>query len=359
MNDINNRYSKYLTLPGCGVHTVHTAKEHREDILRYYFQTTDLDEAKNLWLKKLDEVKNNEKPILLGICSDCGGGIQRGANWGPLFIRKAAKQSLSRVFDIGDIRVIPHLLHDKYLNEATIKECQQALYNGDPLPVSPLSISEDFCETLWTSIPEAKLISLGGDHSVSYPLVKKWLQKNMRANVKSAVIHFDAHTDLLDKRLGIDLCFGSWAYHIIPYLEDPSHLVQFGIRSTAKERSHWESTLGVQQMWPNELEKFIQVATDISQKLKQQGIEQIYISCDIDALDSKYASATGTPESHGLEPHQIIAISEVFMKDFKVTGADLVEVAPFVSFGESHSPEPHTTLQSSKIILDCFIEGMS
>ena len=52
--------------------------------------------------------------------------------------------------DIGDIKVIPHLLHDKYLNEETISECRNALYSDSQveLPVSPLSIAKKVCDEI-------------------------------------------------------------------------------------------------------------------------------------------------------------------------------------------------------------------
>ena len=68
-----------------------------------------------------------------------------------------------------------------------------------------------------------------------------------------AIIHFDAHTDLLTERLGIDLCFGSWCTHILEDLNSPSHLVQLGIRSSGKTKSHWENTFGVKQVHQSQM----------------------------------------------------------------------------------------------------------
>ena len=68
------------------------------------------------------------------------------------------------------------------------------------------------------------------------------------------------------------------------------------------------------------------------------GIEELYISFDIDALDIKFASATGTPEPEGLLPTDCAAIISMLAQDFKITGADMMEVAPYVAlegFNES------------------------
>jgi agmatinase len=59
-------------------------------------------------------------------------------------------------------------------------------------------------------------------------------------------------------------------------------------------------------------------------------VKELYISFDIDALDEKFASATGTPEKGGLLPSDCAALIRMLAKDFKITGADLMEVAPFV-----------------------------
>ena len=158
------------------------------------------------------------------------------------------------IVDVGDIRVIPHLLMDKYLNEKTIDGCQNALYGeSNELPVSPLSITMDFCEEFYKEFTDKGLVSLGGDHSVSFPLTKAYLQKRKEQGKKVAIIHFDAHTDLLDQRLGIDICFGSWAYHIIEDLMEPELLYQIGIRSSGKDEEYWEDKFSVQQDWANEV----------------------------------------------------------------------------------------------------------
>lgn len=71
-------------------------------------------------------------------------------------------------------------------------------------------------------------------------------------------------------------------------------------------------------------------ANKLIKDYKKLGIEELYISFDIDALDIKYASATGTPEKEGLLPSDCAAIIRLVSEEFKITGADLMEVAPFV-----------------------------
>lgn len=357
----------WLCPPGEGVFTVHTAKEHRDGLQKkLYPNAHGPEEVKKSWAMSWNQLEENQEPCLLGVCSDSGGGILRGANWGPLFLRSTLLDLFShqKFVDLGDIRVIPHLLHDKYLNEQTIQNCRRALYGADKkeddsYAVSPLSLTENFLREFYHHYPDKKVVALGGDHSVSYPLTKTYLQHKKKQGIKVAILHFDAHTDLLEERLGIDYCFGSWCTHILEYLPSPDHLLQIGIRSSGQKKEHWEKKFGVQQFWADEVHQ--QGADVIAQKcidfLKKSQVDELYISFDIDALDSQYASATGTPESGGLSPEQSVLIIKKCLAHFPLTGADLVEVAPFVKTRED-VVEPKTTLSIGAMLINTFLDQM-
>lgn len=346
----------YLCPPGDGVFTVHTARDKKQALQKKLFNSTDSETVKKLHQQQLQNLlaSSHKKIGLLGVCSDTGGGILRGANWGPLFIRNELyRDKLSQcLLDLGDIRVIPHLLHDKYLNETTLLSCREALYGNKEnlLAVSPLSITEAVCDELHKQLPQFRMLSLGGDHSVSYPLVKSYLKHKKAQGIKVGLIHFDAHTDLLQKRLGIDLCFGSWLTHVLPYLDSPAQVIQLGIRASGKAKNHWENEFGIHQFWAQEIHQsgiknIVQQGIEL---LKEQKVDECYISFDIDALDDNIASATGTPEAGGLSIHQALTAIDAFMQTFPLTGADLVEVAPFT---DTDKPNGQTlTLQAAKEI---------
>jgi agmatinase len=359
--DPRRTYLKYLnqllTLPGDGVYTVQTARDKKEKLLWAYYKTKDPLRARLKWEKQLQLI-NDQKPLLLGIPSDNGGGIQRGANWGPLAIREQVMNLNSKFQDLGDVRVIPHLLEDKYLNEETIKSCRKALYGKtNKLPVSPLTIADLALKLIYKKNPQARLFGLGGDHSTSYPLVKNWIESRSDKN-KVGLIHFDAHTDLLDRRLGIDLCFGTWAHHILKDLASPDHLLQLGIRSSGKTKKYWKTHLGVDQFWANEIKDWGVEKTfeKICKKFKKMSIEEIYISFDIDALDIQFACATGTPEANGLNPVDAVALIQLLSQEFLVTGVDLMEVAPFVAPSGMSEIDRHSSLHvagdMAKILLE-------
>jgi len=223
---------KLLCVPaGDGVFTVHTGAQYKTAVQRHLYGGSG-ELAQHNWQTQLETLSQLTLPtMLLGVCSDVGGGIRRGANWGPVFIRDVyyAAQSSVPLLDLGDVRVIPQLLYDAHLAPALIKRCRKALYGDEhvDLPVSALSITEKVLSSLYEALPQARVCALGGDHSVSYPLIKAYLLS--RSSKRFAVIHFDAHTDLLVERMGVDITFASWAAHILPFLHSPSDLIQTGI----------------------------------------------------------------------------------------------------------------------------------
>jgi agmatinase len=354
----------YLCPAGNGVFTVSTGSQYKKETQKLLYNSDNKIVIEERWRTELENGPQSNTPLILGIPSDAGGGIQRGANWGPLLLRQFIykKYSHKRLFDLGDVRVIPQLLSDDLLNSKTLKQCRQALYN-DPLchlPVSPLSIAEKVSSLLHQVSPKVRLLTLGGDHSISYPLVKSFLEEKKRQGIVTALLQFDAHTDLLDRRLGIDICFGTWMFHALNYLPSPSHLIQIGIRASSKNKSYWENHLGISQYWAKEMrEKGIpNIANDILKILHEKKVSELYVTVDIDALDATEASATGTPESGGLMTSDILTIIDSVGSQICITGADIAEVAPFISF-KNDANEPERTLRNARDIALCLIKYLS
>lgn len=347
--------------PGYGVYTVYTGAQQRAALLAQLYPGEN--DPQHAWQTSLTTLPTQTTPLLLGISSDAGGGILRGANWGPLAVREMLYASAGQpVFDLGDIRVIPQLLLDDYLNRATLKRCRQALYGTTQtsLPVSPLSITAKVAQTLYQTFPHARLIGLGGDHSVSYPLVTAYLANAARLGKRSAVIHFDAHTDLLAQRLGIPICFGSWAYHALRSLPSAQRWLQVGIRSSGHDAAYWQAKLGVTQYWADSIhaQGAAAVAEQMCAALTAQQVDEVYVTFDIDALDLQYAGATGTPEVNGLTLEQVTILLDTVLTHFPLGAADVVEVAPFVSpaYSQSASSEPATTLQSAVAVVNLYLK---
>ncbi len=267
--------------------------------------------------------------VVLGIPSDTGAGFARGANLGPGELRRAylAKHGTypEGVVDIGDVFVVPQLLSDEMCSQGQLARSREALY-GDaqsPLPVSPLSAAEAVLVWLRRVNPAARVFMLGGDHSTAIPVVNAYVAGRAGA----CIVHVDAHTDLLETRLGVQDCFATWAHQANDMLGRQERLVQVGIRATGRTQEHWEQTLGVKQWWANDCVGGAWI-DDLIAHLKRVQCKQVYFSNDIDGTDAAWASATGTPEPGGLHPDQVATLIERVGREFPVFAADLVEVAP-------------------------------
>jgi arginase family enzyme len=331
---------------GAGLHTVSTGKAEQLALQRALYQVDDATLVPAAWRRSLQALAS-ARVVVLGIPSDCGAGLVRGAAFGPSALRAALLRQPARaqqagqagVVDAGDVAVVPHLLHDDMLNEAQKQSCRQALYPtltaevAAALPVSPLSITERVLDCLFEINPGARLLVLGGDHSVAWPVVAALVR---RRATDLGIVQPDAHTDLLPERLGVRYCFATWAYHANDLLGRNGRLVQVGVRASGRDKQHWESTLGVHQVWAAEVEQkgAAAVLDEIVQHLRARGVKQVYLSNDIDATDAGDAPSTGAPEHRGLHADFILALIARLGAEFDLVAADLVEVAPPVGSPE-------------------------
>jgi len=243
------------------------------------------------------------------------------------------------VLDAGDVFVVPQLLHDDMLGAAQREASARALYpQVEPavrasLPVSPLSILERAIDLLFAIHPKVVPIVLGGDHSCAWPVSAALGRARGASATPGAqawgIVQMDAHTDLLEERLGIRYCFATWSYHASRLLARPDHMVQVGIRATRHPRAHWENNVGVRQFWADECNRDPAAAIDaIVKHLSARGIESIYFSNDIDGTDDQFADATGTPEPKGLHPDFVLALIRRLGQEFHFCAGDIMEVAP-------------------------------
>jgi agmatinase len=144
-----------------------------------------------------------------------------------------------------------------------------------------------------------------------------------------AIVQPDAHTDLLEHRLGIKYCFATWSFHANELLGRDGRLVQVGTRASGRDRTHWESTLGVRQFWAAECRARPRETLDaVLDHLKAVGAQSVYFSNDIDGTDDSVADATGTPEPWGLEPEWVIKLIRRIGAEIGMLGGDIMEVAP-------------------------------
>jgi guanidinobutyrase len=167
---------------------------------------------------------------------------------------------------------------------------------------------------------------LGGDHSTAWPVVAALARARREP---WAIVQSDAHTDLLAERLGIRYCFATWSYHANELLGRGGRLVQVGIRTSRHDRGHWEGSLGVKQFWADHcLAHPAEAIDEVIAAVKATGARGIYFSNDIDGTDARWAAATGTPETGGLEPDWVVELIRRLGREVGLIGGDVMEVAP-------------------------------
>ena len=167
------------------------------------------------------------------------------------------------------------------------------------LPVAPLSIAERAVSELLARNPRARHLHarrrsfgrVAGRRGAGAPRLRPW-----------AIVHVDAHTDLLPERLGVRLCFATWAYHANELLGRGGRLVQVGVRASSRSKQHWESTLGVRQFWADEVRaRGDGVIDDVIAHLRGLGVARVYL--ERHRRDRQRGGAvTGAPEANGLLP---------------------------------------------------------
>lgn len=167
------------------------------------------------------------------------------------------------------------------------------------------------------------LLSIGGDHFVSYPLIKAHAEKYGQP---ISLLHFDAHSDTWEDEDGrID--HGTMFYHAAKEgIVDPATSVQIGLRTRNPD------TLGFNVLdgpWVHEHG----IAAVVEKAKSIVGDRPVYLTFDIDCLDPSYAPGTGTPVCGGLSTHQAMSIVRG-LRGINLIGMDVVEVAPAYDVGE-------------------------
>lgn len=331
----------YLRPPGQGIHAVSTGKAELAAQTRAYLGPA-ADAPWRDWLAQLLEAPTG--PALLAIPHDNGAGIVRGAARGPEAIRAAL--GAAPCLDLGDVFCVPHFLDEGGLSEAQRHRSQDALYADldeaarRRRPVSPIGMATRALQLVRRLAPGLKIMALGGDHTVTWPVLDARFDEPPAAYADLGIVHFDAHTDLLPSRLGVPYCFATWAYHANERIGRGQRLVQIGIRASGHDRGHWESSLDVVQLWAPDVRDLApeDLAARVLDALDRQGVRRVYVSNDLDGTDAHWAAACGTPEPGGLHPDQVDGVLQAILRsDLEVIGADLVELAPGLSLSEDAS----------------------
>lgn len=249
--------------------------------------------------------------VVSGIPLDIATTFRSGARMGPAAVRAASVQmnELIHPWGFGPC--------DR-LSIIDYGDCWLDSHN----PHTIFSSIYEHAKTILAS--NAKMLTLGGDHYITYPLLKAHAEKY---GAPLSIIHFDAHCDTWADDEPNSLNHGSMFYKAIKDgLIDPATSVQIGIR-TWNEDFMGVNVLGAD--WVHE-----HGVTAVVQKVHEiVGKHNVYLTFDIDCLDPAFAPGTGTPVAGGLSSAQALAILRKFV-GLNIIGMDVVEVAPAYDHSE-------------------------
>jgi arginase len=240
-------------------------------------------------------------PILLGIPFDGNSSYLRGAAGAPAKIREALKSDASNKWtELG-------------VDLGVASDFSDA---GDlQLKDSEATVGEDFAE-IERAVGELlergeRPVSLGGDHSITYPILKAF----RRRYPELTIVHFDAHPDLYDE------FEGSRVSHACPFariMEErlAKRLVQVGIRTMNGHQREQAARFGVEVAEMRALPAYDRLAI--------RG--PVYVSFDMDVLDPAFAPGISHREPGGMTVRE--AIAHLHAIQGTMVGADVVEYNP-------------------------------
>ncbi len=164
---------------------------------------------------------------------------------------------------------------------------------------------------------------LGGEHSVSAPIIKAHNEKYDNLSV----LQIDAHADLRDEYDGTPHSHASIMARVVKDLRIPS--VQVGIRSiSADEARLLKGGLPTRILWARD----IVGRTDWIDEAIDGLTENVYLTIDIDGLDPSIVPTTGTPEPGGLGWYETLTLIRKLAEKKRVIGMDLVEYSYVESY---------------------------
>lgn len=260
---------------------------------------------------------------LYGIPFEGQVNLRKGAHLGPTEVRRASHfiETYSPALrkDLEDLR----------------------LYDGGDLDLTGRTIAEvmdQVADQVAERVPRGvRPCFLGGDHTVTYPVLKALARRRPELRV----VQIDAHPDLRAEFLGERYNYASAMARVIEVIP-PEHLFQLGLRTGAREeyaeprRTH---------CFPVAEVPFLEAVARTAETVR--GFP-VYVTIDIDALDPALAPGTGSPEPAGLTVQELLASIRAFA-GAEVVGFDLVEVSPpFDSDGR-------TAILAACLVRDCIL----
>jgi agmatinase len=234
---------------------------------------------------------------VVGIPLDENSSYMDGARLGPDSLREALNSGESNMSTESQVDLSKNI---SWLDVGNLE-----LAKGEK---AIRQISEDIALLLEKDV---KILSLGGDHSITYPIVKAYA----RRYPKLTILHLDAHPDLYDD-------FDDNPYsHASPFariMEEnlAERLVQVGIRAQNPHQLEQARRFEVEVI----------AMKDWQGKLNKQFSNPVYLSLDLDVLDPAFAPGVSHHEPGGFSTREVISILQNLKAN--IVGADIVELNP-------------------------------
>jgi agmatinase len=262
--------------------------------------------ARRRYSRVLDKVD----VVVSGIPYDCAVTNRSGCRLGPRAIRAGSTQ-------LAELKHFPFGFNPfDHLSVIDYGDC----YLDPHHPQSVFTAIERHADLIVGS--GAKMLSFGGDHSVSYPLLKAHAKKYGPV----ALVQFDAHCDTWPddgKRLDHGTMFARAATEGII---DVAASTQIGLR-TYNDSDHGFEILTSPWVHRNGIDAAIDIVC------QRAAGKAVYLSFDIDGLDPAFAPGTGTPVAGGLASWQGLEFVRG-LEPLQLIGMDVVEVAPAYDHAE-------------------------
>jgi len=159
---------------------------------------------------------------------------------------------------------------------------------------------------------------IGGEHLVTLAAVRAVREKYPDLHI----IHFDAHADLRDDYLGAKLSHACVIRRCHELLGD-GRIYQFGIRSGDREEWSW----GRKHVYTH---RFNLAQESLMEALRALQGKPVYLTVDLDVLDTSVFPGTGTPEPGGVSFDELRSAVTLVCKNAKIAGCDVNELAPML-----------------------------
>ncbi|AMS42938.1 agmatinase [Aminobacter aminovorans] len=254
--------------------------------------------------RKYSKNVTGAEAVVWGIPFDAAVTNRPGARFGPQAIRRA-----SAIFDCDPQYPFNRDLFD----DLAVIDYGDCLLDSGNHQKTPVAIEREAAKILRSG---AFLLTLGGDHFVTWPVLKA----HAAIHGPMALVQFDAHQDTWpDDGKRID--HGSFVARAVKDgIIDPDRSIQIGIRT------HAPDDCGIKILYGHEVEEMR--AADIAYVIAERtGGKKTYVTFDIDCLDPAFAPGTGTPVAGGPSSAKILSVLRQ-MTQIDIVGADIVEVAP-------------------------------